>query len=252
MKTSAFFTVTREVYLREALASWRRVRGLAVLSHMTFRVEPNGQQDSCLEIIRDFADDIPCDVQVVLNDRVLGVRENPHAGFASEFAGGSDYVIYAEDDTVVASSYLEYQRWAAFAVQSDPSALAVCGFRHGDLEIPPRVQPACLISGFVPIGWGTWKDRWENILQPRWFYDRPNSHGHHVGWDWTLNEVILPELGMKCLFPHRSQTDHRGFNGENYTPDMRDRGVGVSRDFDPDQVGDWALLDIPWLTDSTP
>ena len=196
----------RPGYLAETLDSWVEVRGLSAWP-FRFVVEPGDELDRCREVIDDFARrGVVLDVDVEVNAERRGVRANPHHALATAFATGAGFVVLCEEDIVVADDVLE----VFDAPPDDADVLAVCAFSR-----LPAPQPDDLLAdaGFSPWVWGTWADRWHDLLDPRWFEAaRAPRDGAKAGWDFGV-ERIAAATGKRFVGPVASRSDNIGREG---------------------------------------
>lgn len=232
MRQVVVFTAhKRQDYLRKSLESWGRARGIenAVLD---FHIEPSEEFGAVCEVIYHQVARQAGELTLHPNPALLGVQRNPYqalyCGFSSywhEHTGGPrDFVILAEDDFVVSDDVLEYFAWAQREYYHDPRALAVSATqfdRQGD------INEALLIKGWTGWVWGTWRDRWENILKPDWTFAY-----EHGGWDWRIIKHWCGVRGYGTVTPAVSRSQHIGqYGGVHTNPDtFRDH---QSRCFEP-------------------
>jgi len=108
---------------------------------------------------------------------------------------------------------------AATEFQDNPDVLAVCAHnQHGqgwDERGPARDEDADqdtvrLLPYFNPWCWGTWRDRWEKILEPEWDKDCASGGPADSGYDWNVQLRILPRHGMLCVVPDASRSQNIG------------------------------------------
>lgn len=196
----------RPGYLTETLDSWSAVRGLAQWS-FRFVLEPGREERGCRAVVEEFSRRrVARDVHLEVNDERRGVLANPHHALAGAFATGAGFVVLAEEDIVVADDVCEFLA----AQPDDPEVLALCAFSA--LVAP---QPADVVADapFSPWVWGTWADRWHDLLGPRWFDAARAPHGEGGnGFDFGI--VRLQEAaGLRVLGPLASRSDNIGREG---------------------------------------
>lgn len=219
--TRVVFTGYQRVpYMQQTLQSWREVRGVENCI-FDFHLEPGPQQmvELCESV--DFTES----TWIHQNDQVLGVQRNPYAalmcGFdntAQDNAGRDittpyprpdDFVILAEEDLVVASDVLEWFAWAQ-NLHSDPNVLCVTANQFE--EQTGGLSGAVYVPWFHCWVWGTWRDRWEDLIAPDWTFEY-----EHRGWDWRLNDYWCGEKGMVTAAPSMSRSQHIGQYGGVHT-----------------------------------
>jgi hypothetical protein len=93
----------------------------------------------------------------------------------------ADFVFHLEDDTVPARDCLRYVDWARHTYRDDPAVFTVASYAR---ETPPAERYFEVIRSpwFTPWGWGTWRDRWDE-MSAAWNFD-PS-----VTWDICLNRM---------------------------------------------------------------
>lgn len=214
MRRAMFLTVfDRPQYLIDTLATWREVRGFKDWP-LYVRIEPSPVQHEIISIIQEL--DHP-EVYITVNPRRYGVLHHPWVGF-DELFKKYDFVIRLEDDLIVSDDILEYFEWASIVYESHPKVAAVIGYTDED----GPSNAARLQGTFSPWIWGTWRDRWVNIMRDTWDHDYStfNGHpGHQAGWDWNLNTRIYPEQELLSVLPTSSRVQNIGVFGVHGTAD---------------------------------
>ncbi|MFC5062694.1 hypothetical protein [Actinomycetospora atypica] len=196
----------RPGYLAETLDSWAAVRGLSDWPfHLV--VEPGDELARCRDVIEEFVRrGVARSVEIEVNDERRGVRANPHHALSSAFGSGAGFVVLCEEDIVVADDVLELFA----AAPDDPALLAVCAFSSR-----PAPQPEDVLADgdFCAWVWGTWADRWHDLLDPSWFEAaRAPYDGAKAGWDFGV-ERIAAAAGKRFLAPLASRSDNIGAEG---------------------------------------
>lgn len=196
----------RPGYLAETLDSWSRVRGLRG-RFFRFVVEPGSELGRCRTVIEEFSRRrLVRAVEVEVNAERRGVRANPHHALSTAFALGAGFVVLCEEDIVVGDDVLE----CLDAVPDDPDVLAACAFSPRPAPQPVDVLADGEFSAWV---WGTWADRWYDLLEPRWFEAaRAPWDGAGAGWDFGV-ERIAAATGMRFVGPLASRSDNIGREG---------------------------------------
>lgn len=191
----------RPTYLRESLESWRKVRGVEDWRFYVF-LEPTDRTEKMYEVLNDFDDIID---GVVLNEEKLGVLKNPHKAMSQSFESSADFTVLAEEDIVVTSDVLEYFTWAAETLQDDKKILAALAWSDHLYENDAQFSEVQTLEWFNPLIWGTWRDRWEEVLSPTW-----DLTYEWDGWDHHLNRQIIPDGGYSLVRPRYSRSQHIG------------------------------------------
>jgi hypothetical protein len=220
-----FTAYNRPGYLRETLKSWSRVRGIGN-TQLDFHVEPN-----CLETERVIASEATFTfVTTHVNDKHLGTQANPFYAIGCAFASfitpsPRDFVILAEDDFIVSDDALEYLAWARDELYADNRVVTVSCAQHE--AQPGGLARVLLIKSWTGWVWGTWRDRWENLLAPGWSFNFD-----YGGWDWKLIRYWCGERGLLTAAPALSRSQHIGRSGTFTTPETFDDHT--SRCFTPE------------------
>lgn len=194
----------RPYYLRETLASWAAADGIADVP-FTVALDPSDRQHEMLTVIGDAG------FAAELNPFRYGVLVNPveavSRAFRKEPATG--FVVCAEEDVLVSRDILAYFTWAAGEFAADPRVLAVCAHSNREGTDPAAVD---LRQEFSALVWGTWRDRFHEVLEPTW--DRNYSSGDaecpSSGWDWNLIARVIPRGRFLTAVPDQTRSQHIG------------------------------------------
>lgn len=217
MQLTVTFTVGhRHKYFEQVLDSWSAVRNKEdVVFH--FSVEPTdwyiGDGGNAARAEKWIKENKVIG-RVHHNEKTFGVLHNPYVALTRAFSPYIDYAILAEDDLVVSDDIIEYHKWAAAEYQSNPDISMICSFfeHAADASLADKVVS---VPGFASVWiWGTWRDRWNTIIEPTWDHDY--STGNETGpggWDWNLNKRVLPSLGKSSVQPLNSRVLNIGAEG---------------------------------------
>ncbi len=215
MNLTIAFTVSclREKYLRQALDSWTKVRGIQD-AHLLFCLEPlsryrrrepghppeqvGGTAFPVAEF-KEFLRRCFRSTQVVVNERRLGCFRNTQVTLDRAFAAGAEFAVLAEEDLVVATDVLEYFAWAQ-RYRDDKQVVCAHTFVSS-----ARPEQAVRTSWFSPLVWGTWPDRWQDFIRPGWGGVPANPDA----WDACLRSRIIEDR-KACIFPALSRSQHIG------------------------------------------
>lgn len=194
----------RPTYFRDVCDSWWRARHFEAW-HPRVHLEPSVHAAEMAVIA------VGSGWNVTLNAERHGVLHNPWTAFDAAFTDGADFVVLAEDDVVVSDDVLEYFDWAAESYRDEPDVLAACAWTQATGE-HLREDVGGTQTGFSPLVWGTWRDRWEGILRDTWDHDySTGENGQHAGWDWNIN--LRVGHGSKFVYPEVTRSDHIGEYG---------------------------------------
>ncbi|WP_204911400.1 hypothetical protein [Microlunatus spumicola] len=210
----------RPHYLAPVLDAWAEVRGLDGW-HLRVAVEPSPARDAVVDLVRSFVGRTGHeDTEVVLNPSRLGVLENPYAHLDALFRAGHGFVVRAEDDLLVSDDVLELFAHVAAAYAADPAVATAHAFSPGPPG--PGADELVRTTEFCPWVWGTWRDRWLDLVGPTWDRDYSTYNvepGFETGWDWNLNTRVFPAHGLHAVAPAVSRVRNIGEVGEHGTPD---------------------------------
>lgn len=220
MRRALFLTAfNRPDYLRDSLVSWESVQGLEEW-HFLATIEPSSFQEEVSDIIRDFAGRRGVEIELTINPERYGVLRHPWVVFERLFSEGFDFVVRTEDDIVVSDDALRFFEWSSEWFEHDPTVATVNAFNTATSD-PSRPEIVQRSSQFSPLVWGTWRDRWEQVIGPTWDHDYSTFNGvpgNQSGWDWNLNTRVLPQRGLHCAVPLAPRSDHIGVVGTHGTP----------------------------------
>jgi hypothetical protein len=203
MKLTVAFTVSclREKYLRQALDSWARVRGIQD-AHLLFCLEPRPPRSPFpVAEFKEFLRRSFASTQVAVNQTRLGCFANTKSTLDLAFAGGSEFAVLAEEDLLVSTDVLEYFTWAQ-RFKNDPQVQAVCAHSFETSGQPHQVVRA---DWFSPLVWGTWPDRWRSFIRPGWGGIPSNPEA----WDANMRFLVRNHSQLS-VFPAWSRSQHIG------------------------------------------
>lgn len=220
----------RPYYLRPVLESWANADGIGKVRRFVVSLGPTDRVDEQMELIQEMSPRFACGLEVLpQSDHAVrgdGVRKpfGPHRAIAEAvthcFADRRvGFVVAGEEDVVVSSDVLSYMRWAATVFQDIPSVLLACAHSKGgqgwDLQAPARdgdadQEAVRLLKYFNAWGFGTWRDRWETILEPEWDKDCASGGPIQSGYDWHIQKRIIPGHRMRCVVPDASRSQNIG------------------------------------------
>jgi len=225
------FTVSgqRQKYLRQALDSWAKVRGIG-RAQLVFCVEPSSSFPVA-EFTSWAEAQFPGSL-VIPNPEVLGIVKNTAQAFEAAFHLGARLGVMAEEDLVVSTDILDYLHWAAETYQDDSQVAAVCSHVKASKGGDPH--HAVRVPWFNPLVCGTWKDRWENVWKPGWRNWEAGAPDNSA-WDNNLRNVIGAAAKVS-VFPALSRVLHVGEFSTTYGPTLSEFMYkdSVSSCFSPD------------------
>lgn len=205
----------RPYYLEQTLAAWGNVRGYKDLGAHFIKLGASDRLQQASDVIHGFNRG---QLRVLEDDGTLGPWRTNADGFRLAFADDwCRFAIMAEEDILPADDILELMLWGANEFEDDKSVLVVnahsrCGqgWDGPDVKDDPDADPAAvrLSPYFNQWGWGTWRDRFENVLLPDWDYDGTSGSATQSGHDWNIH--LRTMRGHVAVVPDASRTQHIG------------------------------------------
>jgi glycosyl transferase family 2 len=207
----------RPGYLKRALESWAQVRYVKMLREFTVYVDPSDRQDEILGVCRDAQPMLPV-MRVIVNPERYGVLRNPEQSMIRAFADPDvKFAVVADDDMLVSTDVLSYFTWSASEFEADEKVAAVCAHTPEPAHAQASEEEVHLLPRYRCWIWGTWRDRWENVIGPTW--DGDYSSGEPSGYDWNLDLRVIPGQKLTCVFPAASRSQNIGrFEGVHASP----------------------------------
>jgi hypothetical protein len=203
-KAMAITAFKRPAYLCQVLESVKKND----ISDYTLFIGVEPVSAEVIKICRDI-DFVP--TNMVVNPKILGVKENPFATIKRAFDWGADVVWQLEDDVVVSpdatkliDSYLSLE---------DKNKYLCLNLYNPD----STGEDGVVISkmGFNALSFVATKSQWDN-------YFAPNYHVDKRGWDWSMTAFQTAQ-NLPNLTPTLSRSYHIGREGgTHYRPAMHD------------------------------
>lgn len=194
------FTVSckRPRYLERAVESWARCayRGEA---RFLFSLEPPPRSFGVAGF-GQYVKNLLGDATVIVRPEHLGCNRNTYQALRDGFAV-SDFTVLAEEDIEVSDDALGYLIWSAEKYRRVPEAMAVCA--HVKAAGDGGQADVFRAPWFSPLVWGTWRDRWQHLIEPGW-----DAYQH--GWDGHVREVGASNPERFSVFPALSRSRHFG------------------------------------------
>ena len=215
----------RPYYFERVLNSWSRAEGQDQLARFVISLGRTDRYQRQVKLIDRMRPRFGVPLEILeQSDRAMSVN-GPHTAIAEAanhvFASDQvDFLVFGEEDVMVSADTLAYMAWAAERFAEDEQVLAVLahsrcgqGWDGPDVTDDPDADPAVvrLLRYFNPWCFGTWRDRWECVLEPEWDWDctsgdNPMQHGY----DHNIQRRILPRHSMACVVPDASRSQNIG------------------------------------------
>lgn len=140
----------------------------------------------------------------------LGCNYNVKSVLELAWEDKPDFVLMIEDDIIISDDALKYIEWAAEKYKDDPSVRTVGLWGHDSqpsLPIPQKDYGKAMRQNYFTCwGWGTWRDRW-NEMNKNW---TTGDDSHDTSWD----VIVSSHLGDRVeVLPAISRAYNCGEHG---------------------------------------
>jgi len=150
---------------------------------------------------------------VVSNQERYGVMRNVWHALDSAFSDDETFVLVAEDDVLVSDDLIEFMSWARDEYRDDVDVLGVVATQRW--FNPRRLHNARTRADFAAPVWGTWQEKWWEVLRDGW--PQKKLRGEEMGWDWWVRNKLMIQLGWKFVVPDYARCQHIGVLGAHMT-----------------------------------
>ncbi len=167
-------------------------------------------------------------VSIRVNEKRLGVRNNPYSLLSRAFDNGADFLLYLEEDLLLASDSTALAQWYSENHRCEWMCLSLLSGGCGSKGfISDRAYPGILFRGksFNSLGFALRRNEWERHFRPVWLSDAPmrTCEGREArGWDWSVYRHLLMTPGLYTLQPAAARATHTGRYGVYCTPEFHD------------------------------
>lgn len=127
----------------------------------------------------------------IINEKKLGCDNNTYKCLELGF-NFTDFLIIFEDDIIPSRDCLQYFEWAKEEYKNDPDVLNIGTFTddiHGVAGMKNMYETK-KYEKFTSQGWGTWINRWENIIKPNWEDMEKEGYPDWFTWDVRMDRKI--------------------------------------------------------------
>lgn len=215
----------RTEYLKQTLASWEAARGIADIH--SFTVALGYDEKAFTEMVSLVSGWQPgCPVRIH-PDSTAARRSNGMGRAIAECVSGIfaanpevEFIVMGEEDVVVSDDVLEEMLWGARRFADDKQVLLVNGHDEGGqgwnepgigaLNGDADQWAMRLNQSFNPWCWGTWRDRWTEVLEVGWDYECSSGGLLDSGHDHMIARRIIPRGNFLCLTPDASRSQNIG------------------------------------------
>ncbi|MCP4588764.1 hypothetical protein [Pseudoalteromonas sp.] len=163
----------------------------------------------------------------------LGLRRSIVSAVEQELKD-NDAVILIEDDCKPISGFFDFMFQSLEKYIFNKRIKSICGYQFPHLSKSERIIHGKCSSRFIPWGWATWKDRWndydtdlrhlveisqEKGLYPNYPRDVKQYLDSEISLDygndiWSINWILAHFISDSyCLLPTRSLVENIGFDG---------------------------------------
>lgn len=220
----------RPWYLEETLKSWQEARGIGQVRSFTIALgwHPDTWKAQ-LRVIDGFrqASGLGSRMRLKVDSEAARKSNGMHRAIGEAATAvledpAARFLIFGEEDVIVSGDVLEYMTWARQEFAADGSVLLACAHsagaagwdKHEPADDADADQEAVrLLPYFNPWVWGTWRDRWEQVIEPRWDWDCNSGGPATSGYDWNLATRVIPQGGYVCAVPDASRSQTIGEHG---------------------------------------
>ena len=176
--------------------------------------------------------------EIAINDKVLGIRDNPHNAISRVFAAGSALNLHLEEDLLVSPDVTALSSW--YAEHHEPSWLCLnllagpCG--SGALLSDSRFPGELFLARtFNSLGFAVRREEWQSLMAPSWFGagvpelaggSAANWRTNASGWDWAIYGLLASRTDLFSVQPVLARATHTGATGTHVTPEFQNKVFG--------------------------
>jgi len=138
----------------------------------------------------------------------------------------ADRVIHLEEDIIVSKGFFNYMEYYLDLHEDNPSMFSISSFSHDKNPNLDLINHVKMIQRFRCVGWGMWKDRFEEIQEwfgITWKHDRPFTDANvpegeeflrwvnktdYGSWGWPMD--MYHRKGRWSVAPLVSKSRHIG------------------------------------------
>lgn len=221
----------RPHYFEQTLRSWARAAAVYAPDRIVVALGHTDKAAENQRIIADAKSWCPVPVEIAWQSPQAEASAGVHRAIGEAaraiFTGTpGTFLVFGEEDIAVSDDVLAYMDWARWELRADKRVLtAVAHSRHGQgwdqpgsgLDPDADQSAVRLLPYFNGWVWGTWADRWEQVLEPNWDWECNSGGVMDSGYDWNIFARILPRYKMVSAVPAASRSQnigqHDGWSG---------------------------------------
>ena len=215
----------RPYYFEPVLKSWAQADGIADIARFVIALGTTDRFDAMMELIERMRPQFPCPVEVAVQSKRAVRSRGPHRAIGEAgnlvFSDPSvDFLVFGEEDILVSSDVLAYMAWARDKFAGDGKVLCACAHNQTGSGWDPVALPqdadadqhaVRLLPYYSGWVWATWRDRWEQVLEPSWDWEcDTGSQGFDSGYDWNIQLRVMPSGGYVNVVPDASRSQNTG------------------------------------------
>jgi hypothetical protein len=222
----------RPYYLDRALESWANADGIKDIRRFIVGLGPSDKTQENLQVIDKWEGLMGREIEVKPDSprAIASPAMHRPMGEAVCYAWEDpdvDWVILSEEDNEVSNDIFHYMKWSQRTFQDNEAVLLVCA--HNLPWLPGFVGPAPsdkgtkpnddpdedetivrLKRGFDSHAWGSWRERWAEVLEPTWDYECNSGGPTTSGCDWQIATRVMPRGGYLAVTPDASRSANYG------------------------------------------
>lgn len=211
----AISAYNRPEYSRRSLAAIFGAKGFSKERYNIFvaidRLPNNSFNNEVVSVFKDFG------IKPFIVPTKYGCNYTIKKALDLAWENNPDFVLMIEDDVIISDDALSYIEWASEVYQSDSSVRTVGlwghdrGYKIGTPLATNESGRVMRQNYFTCWGWGTWKDRWEE-MSANW---TTGDDSHDSSWDVIVSSFlngryeILPSISRAYNCGELNGT-HRG------------------------------------------
>ena len=217
----------RPGYLRATLESWAAVPRVKDLRRIILALAPSPAEKQMRRIADQAAIAMGRGIEIRPDSGACAAIPGEHRALGEAISAafedeGCEFVISSSEDVVVSDDVLRYFAWARSLRDEHDDLLLINahseigqGWHQPAADAAAAQDEASLRPAFNPWCWGTWRDRWEHDLWPRWDWDcNTGGNANDNGWDWQVWRIV--NEGWHAVTPAASRARNIGQHGGTY------------------------------------